>query len=103
MASPAAAGRLEAEFDWRHSGGEAWTIEIVTAAGETLLLSEGGAKLSVGGESVATEGPGEYPSIYQDFAALIDGGRSRVDLAPLRLAAEAFLLGRRTLVEPFED
>jgi predicted dehydrogenase len=102
MASPAADGPVEAEFDWRHSGGEAWNIEIVIAGGETLLLSEGGARLSIGGEAIATEGPGEYPSIYADFAALIDGGRSLVDLAPLRLAAEAFLLGRRRFVEPFE-
>jgi len=103
MASPAATGPLEAEFDWRHSGGEAWNIEIVTAAGETLLLSEGGGKLSVGGEAVATSGEGEYPSIYRNFAALIDSGRSEVDLAPLRLTAEAFLLGKRTIVEKFED
>jgi predicted dehydrogenase len=103
MASPAADGRLEAEFDWRHSGGEAWNIEIRTAAGETLLLSEGGGKLSVGGEAVEVSGPGEYPSIYADFAALIDGARSEIDLAPLRLTAEAYLLGRRTFVEAFED
>jgi hypothetical protein len=103
MASSAADGPLEAEFDWRHSGGEAWDIEVKTADGETLRLSEGGARLSVDGEAVEASGPGEYPSIYADFAALIDAGRSRVDLAPLRLAAEAFLLGRRRFVEPFED
>ncbi|HEY0411715.1 MAG TPA: Gfo/Idh/MocA family oxidoreductase [Allosphingosinicella sp.] len=103
MASAAATGAIEAEFDWRHSGGEAWDIEIVTADGDTVLLSEGGAKLSRNGEAAAAAGPGEYPSIYEDFAALIDGGRSHVDLAPLRLTAEAFLLGRRSMVEAFED
>jgi D-galactose 1-dehydrogenase len=33
---------------------------------------------------------------------LIDEGGSHIDLAPLRLAADAFLLGERVPVEPFE-
>ena len=103
LASPAATGAIEAEFDWRHSGGEAWDIEVVTADGETVLLSEGGSRLSVGGTEVAAPGHGEYPGIYAHFAELVGSGRSHVDLAPLRLCADAFLLGRRTYVETFED
>jgi D-galactose 1-dehydrogenase len=30
-------------------------------------------------------------------------GTSDVDLTPLRLVADAFLLARRQIVEPFED
>ena len=30
-------------------------------------------------------------------------GESDVDLAPFQLVADAFLLGRRRTVEPFED
>jgi predicted dehydrogenase len=101
--SPAADGLLEADFDWRHSGGEAWNIEVRTAEGDTILLSEGGARVSRNGEAVASHGIGEYPSIYADFAALIDGRRSQVDLAPLRLAADAFLAGKREIVERFDD
>ena len=103
MTSPAASGQIEAEFDWRHSGGEAWNIELRTSDGEELLLSEGGARLSVGGEPVAAPGDGEYPAIYAHFAELVDARRSHVDLAPLRLTADAFLLGKRVQVEPFED
>jgi D-galactose 1-dehydrogenase len=103
MTSPAAKGAIEAEFDWRHSGGEAWNIEVRTADGETLLLSEGGSRLKVGGEEVAAPGHGEYPGIYAHFARLVDGETSHVDLAPLRLTADAFLLGKRGQVEPFED
>ena len=55
------------------------------------------------GETLAGHGPGEYPAIYAEFAELIDGARSHVDVAPLRLTADAFLAGRRELVEPFED
>jgi predicted dehydrogenase len=101
--SPAADGALEAEFDWRYSEGEAWTIEVATAHGDTIRLSEGGSRLSRNGEEIAARGPGEYPDIYAEFADLIEKGAIRVDLAPLRLTADAFLAGRRELVEPFED
>jgi predicted dehydrogenase len=103
FASPAADGELTAEFDWRHSGGEAWTIEVDIEGGETLLLADGGSRLLVGGEERAGHGPGEYPAIYEHFARIVETGQSHIDLAPLRLSADAFLLGRRTVVEPFED
>ena len=103
FASPAADCDVTAEFDWRYTKGEAWSIEIETADGEAILLSDGGSRLSVGGEQVAAPGHGEYPGIYAHFAQLLEAGRSHVDLAPLRLSADAFLLGRRRVVEAFED
>ncbi|QAY78266.1 Gfo/Idh/MocA family protein [Sphingosinicella sp. BN140058] len=102
LTSPAATGAVTAEFDWRHSGGEAWNIEV-EAAGEMLLLSEGGSHLSVGGQELVAPGHGEYPGIYAHFAELVAGAKSHVDLAPLRLTADAFLLGKRIEVEAFED
>ena len=101
--SPAADGPLTALFDWRHSGNEAWTIEIDTADGERVALIEGGARLLVGGEERAGKGLGEYPAIYDRFIDLIDERRSLVDVEPLRLTADAFLAGSRTEVEPFTD
>ena len=92
-----------ATLDWRHSGGEQWTIEVGTTSGRTLHLSEGGSRLAIDGVPVAAAGIGEYPSLYQRFVDLIDERASDVDLRPLRLAAEAFLLGRRTEAEPFVD
>jgi predicted dehydrogenase len=103
MAGTGTEAAIEAEFDWRHSGNEAWNIEVETNDGETLLLSEGGAKLSIDGRDTGATGPGEYPSIYAEFAELVGARRSHVDLAPLRLAAEAFLLGTRKFVDAFED
>jgi predicted dehydrogenase len=103
FASPAADGDLRAELDWRETEGETWTIAIEMADGRSILLGEGGSRLSVDGRPVETEGPGEYPSLYAAFAELIRTGSSHVDVAPLRLAAEAFLLGRRLDVEPFEE
>lgn len=90
-------------LDWRHSGGEQWTIEARTKGGRTLCLSEGGTRLAIDGEAQAAEGIGEYPSLYRRFVDLIDERVSHVDLRPLRLTAEAFLVGRRHAVAPFVE
>ena len=37
------------------------------------------------------------------FTSLIRAGLSEVDVAPLRLVADAFLCGRTKTVEPFHD
>lgn len=101
LAGPAADGPVTAEFDWRAESEESWTIEVETQTSR-LRLTEGGKRLWVDDEEVCVEGQGEYPRLYGMFAQLIDEGRSHVDLAPLRLTADAFLLGRRIEVEPFE-
>lgn len=101
--SPAADGSITAAFDWRQQGGETWTIAVKTAGGDEIKLVDGGGRLLRNGKEETAQGPGEYPSIYEEFAELIDAGTSHVDVAPLRLAADAFLVGRRTIVEPFED
>ena len=93
---------LVAEFDWRQTGRQSWDIAASTDAGE-MLLSEGGAKLSVDGRLVHDEPEQEYPMLYRRFAGLIQAGRSDVDLAPLRHVADAFMLGRRKRVEAFHD
>ena len=93
---------LEAEFDWRQTGRQSWDIVARTDAGE-MLLSEGGARLSVDGRLVHEQPEREYPRLYERFAEIIAAGRSDVDLAPLRHVADAFLLGRRKVVEAFHD
>ena len=103
LTSPEADGELSAVFDWRYSEGESWTLEVETTDGLQLTLAEGGARLSVNGEPRASAGPPEYEAIYARFVDLIDERRSHVDMEPLRLAADAFLAGSRTMVEPFED
>ena len=103
LTSPAARGEMPVTFDWRHSGGEAWTIEVETEEGTRVKLLDGGTRLEVNGEPAAAEGPGEYAALYRDFIDLIDERRSLVDVRPLRLCADAFLLGRRTIVDAFDD
>jgi predicted dehydrogenase len=102
LMSPAADGPVDVSFDFRWSDEEEWTIDIRTTDGLDLRLECGGAKLFVNGVEHASEGLGEYPDIYRRFADLIDGRRSHVDVAPLRLVADCLLGGSRREVEPIQ-
>src|SRR5262249_54515132 len=93
---------LKAAFDWRQTGGETRDIAIATDDGATLELSAGGRRRAIDGRPVVAEPPQEYRRIDERFDGLLRAGQSAVDQAPLRLVADAFLLGRRT-VEPFVD
>jgi predicted dehydrogenase len=95
LGSAAADGPLHCSLDWRKTDGEEWTIRIRTAAGQTVELRDGGSRLLVDGVERTTAGPGEYPMLYERFADLIARGDSLVDTAPLRLVADAMLVGRR--------
>lgn len=92
---------VTAAFDFRQTGEQSWDIRIETEAG-TLLMSGGGARLAHDGRSLIEEPEREYPGLYRRFVELARTGRSEVDLAPLALVADAFLLGRRRSVEAFE-
>ncbi len=91
---------IACDFDFRETGDEHWTIELVTDAG-TMTLSEGGARLAIDGVAQPVPASAEYPGLYARFAALIAAGRSEVDLRPLELVADAFLLGERVETEAF--
>lgn len=95
-------GVVSAEFDWRQEGPQTWTIAVETDGG-SLLLEQGGCRLSIDGTLVSDEPEAEYDGLYARFAALLEQGRSDVDIAPFRHVADAFLLGRRVTVDPFEE
>jgi D-galactose 1-dehydrogenase len=67
-----------------------------------MKLSAGGASLAIDGKKVEQAPDREYAGIYRRFAELIRTGRSDVDLTPMVHVADAFTLGRRIAVEPFE-
>jgi len=93
---------MRAHFNWLEGDDEVWQIEIVTGAGRHMLLDKGGTVLAVDGAEETANPSEEYEGIYSRFAELIDNGRSDMDGAPLILASDAFLLGERTIEEPFE-
>jgi D-galactose 1-dehydrogenase len=94
--------QVHAEFDWRQTGKQSWDIIAETDAGQ-MVLSEGGAKLSIDGDQKMAEPEREYPALYERFAEIIKAGTSDVDLAPLTHVADAFLLGRHKFVDSFFD
>jgi D-galactose 1-dehydrogenase len=92
---------IRAELDFLQTGPQTWDISIETDRGN-LTLSAGGAKLFHDGAPLVDAKEAEYAGIYQHFVGLIRAGACDVDLAPLGLVADAFLLGRRSLVAPFD-
>jgi D-galactose 1-dehydrogenase len=94
---------LRAAFDWRQTGPQTWDIAIETTRGSTLDLTQGGSRLAIDGRVAVDEAPAEYQRIYERFDGLLRAGQSAVDEDPLRIVADAFLLGRRSAVEPFTD
>ena len=93
---------LQAVFDWRQTGRQSWDIIAETDEG-IMLLGDGGARMLVNGDVVHEQPEAEYPALYRRFAELVHAGESDVDLAPLRHVADAFMLGRRVVVEDFHD
>ncbi|OQP85711.1 galactose 1-dehydrogenase [Rhizobium rhizosphaerae] len=90
------------EFDWRQTGPQSWNITAETDAGH-MLLSHGGSKLAIDGREEDHGPEAEYPSLYARFAGLVRAGQSDVDLAPLRLVADSFMLGKRKITDSFLD
>lgn len=93
---------VRASFDFRHTGTQTWDIVVATDRG-TLGLSLGGSVLKVNDQTIELPAGDEYPSLYERFADLIARRAIDVDVAPLQLVADAFLAGRRVVVEPFHD
>ncbi len=93
-----------AELDFRRNGSDVWDIAFETDGG-TLLLSEGGWKMQIDGGEVQGPGEaaGEYPMLYARMAELVGAGALEMDVSPLVLVADAFLLGKRTVTAAFVE
>ena len=93
---------VKAVFDWRQTGKQSWDIEAETVEGR-MRLADGGARLFID-DVLNFEAPEEeYPNLYRRFAEIIRAGISDADIAPLTHVADAFMLGRRKIVETFHD
>jgi D-galactose 1-dehydrogenase len=98
----AAGTPIRAVFDWRQTGPQTWDIRVETDDGP-LVLSRGGAVLTIDGRDQPLPPEAEYRGLYDRFAALVRSGASDVDLNPLTHVADAFLRGERRTVEAFTD
>ncbi|WP_213978963.1 Gfo/Idh/MocA family oxidoreductase [Sphingomonas sp. dw_22] len=90
------------DLDFLQTGPQSWDIEVMTETG-ALKLTEGGKRIFIdGAEQVPGEDPGEYPRLYSHFASLIRNGESDIDLRPLQLVADAFLVSRQYRTDAFD-
>lgn len=102
LAFDCAGAPVEVFFDFDQRGPQTWDIDVETDDGH-LKLSAGAAKLATNGEPRDVGEEPEYARLYRHFADLLARRESDVDLSPFRHVADAFLLGRRTEVGPFEE
>jgi D-galactose 1-dehydrogenase len=93
---------VTADFDFLQSGPQSWDIRVETSNGE-LMLRNGGNRLTIDGVEEPIDAEREYVGLYRRFAALVAQTEIDVDLAPLRLVADAFLCGRSYAVDPFHE
>ena len=93
---------IRMELDFRHTGPASWDIAVDTDGGR-LLLSNGGSTLRINQRSEPAAPNAEYPRLYEQFAKLVRSRQVEVDIAPMRLVADALLCGRRIEVEAFVD
>lgn len=93
---------ITADLDFLQTGPQTWDITAWSDAGE-MKLSLGGAKLTIDGQVVVDGENREYPGLYDRFATLVAEGRSEVDVRPLTLVADAFMVGTRQSVEAFVE
>ncbi|WP_274629227.1 Gfo/Idh/MocA family protein [Arvimicrobium flavum] len=100
----AGAGGLSAtaDIDWLQTGPQTWDITADTDTGR-MVLSGGGAQLSIDGQLIQDDQEREYPALYERFAEIVRAGVSDADVAPLQHVADAFMLARRNVVEAFYD
>jgi len=93
---------MSAHFNWLEESGEIWTIAITTNRGQKLTLEKGGTVLKIDGQTEIAAPSEEYEAIYERFAVLLETRQSETDGSPLRLVADAFLLGARHTTAPFD-
>jgi len=96
---------ITADLDFLQTGPQSWDIVVATDRG-TLTLHDGGARLVLPDGTEPTHADalhGEYAGLYRRFAQIVRARESDVDIAPLRHVADAFLRGRRNVVEAFVE
>jgi D-galactose 1-dehydrogenase len=90
---------VHADLDFLQTGPQTWTITVETGDG-TLTLTDGGARLIP--EQGELGENREYPGLYARFGELIAAGASDMDVRPLQLVADAYLVADHHIGEPFE-
>lgn len=86
---------IRADYDFLQENLQTWTIHVESEQGERLSLHMGGTTLEIDGKTILQEKEAEYPGLYAHFLQLVRSGQSDADFSPLRIVADAFMVGRR--------
>ena len=86
---------VSADFDFLQTGLQTWDLAVEAQSGETLTLHLGGAGLEIDGKAIPQPKESEYPGLYAHFVELVRSKTSDADFEPLRIVADAMLLGNR--------
>jgi D-galactose 1-dehydrogenase len=81
-------------FDWTGEGKETRDIEILLPTGERACLRHSGSEFVVGAQAFRADGHQEYERLYAHFLELIRARVCDLDIEPLRVTADAFLVAR---------
>lgn len=93
---------MTAHLNWRHEGDPVWDMEIETKGDAFSLTGSGSRLIEPDGAKTHEAGSNEYPLLYARMAELVKAGDSDTDLRPMEMVADAFLIGRRTIGDPFD-
>lgn len=86
------------ELDFQYADEACWNIAVDTADAR-LMLSQGGAQLSMNGERQYIPAQREYAAVYTHFAELIGRGTQDADGQPLAIAEAVLQRGKRRVAE----
>jgi D-galactose 1-dehydrogenase len=87
--------RVRADYDFLQENTQTWSIYVESEKGEKLALHMGGTTLEIDGKTVMQEKEAEYPGLYAHFYDLVCKEKSDADFSPLRIVADAFMVGKR--------
>lgn len=86
---------IRADYNFLQESQQTWSIFVESEQGEKLALRMGGTMLEINDKVVMQEKEAEYPGLYAHFYDLVRSGRSDADFSPLRIVADAFMVGKR--------
>ncbi|KRB87460.1 Gfo/Idh/MocA family protein [Noviherbaspirillum sp. Root189] len=92
---------VRADYDFLQENEQTWSIFVESTKAEKLALHMGGTRLEIDGKLVLQEKETEYPGLYAHFAELVRNGKSDADFSPLRIVADAFLVGKRIVAPEY--
>ncbi len=81
-------------FDFRERDTEIWSIKLVDDSNETLEIHSGGAEICIDGGKRQISDPEEYKGVYRKFAEVVRTRQSDIDIKPLEIIADAFLIAK---------